>query len=218
MQRANRVAESKSRFFSLQNVLLSAEDGRSSPNFSCMDLAQRFLKGVRDSTSDFFAESKSSCREQIPLFLSAKHFALSRSLEVVTKLFMHGPRSEIFEGSERLHVRFFLQRANRVAESKSHFFSLHNILLSAEVGKLLNYVPHNPSTSSQTTTTTTHSYSHGRPPTATTTRPTMTDFVPSQPRPQPSTTTTTTTTTHTYIPHRGELCTPPSTVYHSYLA
>ena len=75
----------------------------------------------RREVTPALAESKSSCREQITTFLSAKHFALrllSRSWEVVTKLFMHGPRSEIFEGSERLHVRFFcreqieLQRAN----------------------------------------------------------------------------------------------------------
>ena len=87
----------------------------------------------RREVTPALAESKSSCREPIPLFLSAKHFALSRRWEVVTKLFMHGPRSEIFVGSERLHVRFFLQRANQVAESKSHFFSLQTCLLSAEV-------------------------------------------------------------------------------------
>ena len=71
----------------------------------------------------------------------------------------------------------FLQRANRVAESKSRFFSLQNILLSA-VAKLCT--PQ--STSSQTTTTTTHSYSHPPDHDRLCTR--------SQPRPQPSTTTT----------------------------
>ena len=61
----------------------------------------------RREVTPALAESKSSCREQIPLFLSAKHFALSRRWEVVTKLFMHGPRSEIFVGSDFVYLRFF---------------------------------------------------------------------------------------------------------------
>ena len=75
----------------------------------------------RREVTPALAESKSSCREQIPLFLSAKHFALSRRWEVVTKLFMHGPRSEIFEGSDFVFLRFFCREQIELQRANQHF-------------------------------------------------------------------------------------------------